>query len=133
MIHPNNRIILRCRKRDVVPSVCSNTLQSIPDDISNRFHSDTVFLHAVSPLILDDTTVLILKLQSFLDTTRILLFVYNLVKVRNDILCRYYQIYHNYIRLHMGLGKTPSEICGIEINGDNKWLTLIQNASRKES
>ena len=31
----------------------------------------------------------------------------------------------------MGLdGKTPAEACGIEINGDNKWITLIQNASK---
>lgn len=37
-----------------------------------------------------------------------------------------YQMYHNYIRPHMGLeNKTPSEDCGIEINGDNKWITLI--------
>jgi len=42
-----------------------------------------------------------------------------------------YEIFHNYIRTHEGLdGKTPSEACGIEINGDNKWITLIQNASR---
>ena len=41
-----------------------------------------------------------------------------------------YQIYHNYIRPHMGLDeKTPSEMCGIKIEGNNKWLTLIQNAS----
>lgn len=40
-----------------------------------------------------------------------------------------YQIFHNYIRPHMGLdGKTPSEACGIKIEGVNKWLTLIQNA-----
>jgi len=33
----------------------------------------------------------------------------------------------------MGLdGKTPSEACGIRIEGDNKWMTLIQNASRRE-
>ncbi|HEV2192210.1 MAG TPA: hypothetical protein VGR54_01175 [Nitrosopumilaceae archaeon] len=33
------------------------------------------------------------------------------------------------IRPHMGLdGKTPAEKCGIKIHGDNKWLTLIQNA-----
>jgi hypothetical protein len=24
--------------------------------------------------------------------------------------------------------KTPSEMCGIEIKGENKWITLIQNA-----
>ena len=41
------------------------------------------------------------------------------------------QIFHNYIRPHEGLeGKTPSEACGIEIRGDNKWITLIQNASQ---
>jgi transposase-like protein len=42
-----------------------------------------------------------------------------------------YQIFHNYIRSHEGLdGKTPSEACGIKIEGKNKWLTLIQNASK---
>lgn len=41
------------------------------------------------------------------------------------------QIYHNYIREHQGLGgKTPAEKRGIEIDGDNKWKTLIENASR---
>lgn len=41
-----------------------------------------------------------------------------------------YQIFHNYIREHEGLnGQTPSEACGIAIQGNNKWLTLIQNAS----
>ncbi len=42
-----------------------------------------------------------------------------------------YQIFHNYIRPHGGLnGKTPAEACGIEIEGENKWMTLIQNASQ---
>jgi len=42
------------------------------------------------------------------------------------------QIYHNFIRNHMGLaGKTPAQDSGIEIKGYNKWLTLIQNASKK--
>ncbi len=42
-----------------------------------------------------------------------------------------YQIYHNYIRPHMALdGKTPSEACGIIIQGDDKWRTLIQNATK---
>jgi hypothetical protein len=27
-------------------------------------------------------------------------------------------------------GKIPAEACGIEINGDNKWITVIQNASK---
>jgi putative transposase len=43
-----------------------------------------------------------------------------------------YQIYHNYIRPHESLnGKTPSEACGIEIKGKNKWLTLIQNSAKR--
>ncbi len=43
-----------------------------------------------------------------------------------------YQIYHNYVRPHEALdGKTPAEAAGITIQGENKWLTLIQNASRK--
>jgi transposase-like protein len=42
------------------------------------------------------------------------------------------QIYHNYIRPHMALdGRTPSEVAGIQIKGKDKWLTLIQNASRQ--
>jgi hypothetical protein len=42
------------------------------------------------------------------------------------------QIYHNYIRPHQALkGKTPAEVAGIKVNGENKWLTIIQNASRK--
>jgi len=42
-----------------------------------------------------------------------------------------YQIYHNFIRPHEGLdGKTPAEACGIKVEGQDKWLTLIQNASR---
>jgi len=31
----------------------------------------------------------------------------------------------------MGLdGQTPAEKCGIKIEGKNKWITLIQNASK---
>jgi len=40
-----------------------------------------------------------------------------------------YRICHNYLRPHEGLkGKTPAEAAGINIEGANKWLTLIQNA-----
>ncbi len=42
---------------------------------------------------------------------------------------RGYQLFHNYIRPHTALnGKTPAEVAGITISGENKWLTLIQNA-----
>jgi len=42
------------------------------------------------------------------------------------------QIYHNYVRPHEALkGKTPAEVAGIRVGGENKWLTLIQNASKK--
>jgi len=42
------------------------------------------------------------------------------------------QMYHNYVRPHMALkGKTPAQVAGIKVEGENKWLTLIQNASRK--
>jgi len=41
-----------------------------------------------------------------------------------------YQIFHNYIREHEGLnGRTPAEVCGIKVEGKNKWLTLIQQSS----
>jgi hypothetical protein len=29
-------------------------------------------------------------------------------------------------------GKTPADACGINIEGNNKWLTIIQNASCKK-
>ena len=41
------------------------------------------------------------------------------------------QIYHNFVRPHEALdGKTPAEACGIVVEGENKWITLIQNASQ---
>lgn len=40
------------------------------------------------------------------------------------------QIYHNYIRPHEAPdGETPADKCGIKVEGENKWLTLIQNAT----
>ena len=54
------------------------------------------------------------------------------VKKKDSVIFDGCQLYHNYIRPHMGLdGKTPAEVCGIEIKGDNKWITVIQNASKK--
>jgi len=54
------------------------------------------------------------------------------LKKKETPILKGYQIFHNYIREHKGLnGKTPSEACGINIVGDNKWLTLIQNARKR--
>jgi transposase-like protein len=54
------------------------------------------------------------------------------LKVDDTAILQGYQLYHNFIRPHEALdGKTPSEACGIQIEGKNKWLTLIQNASKK--
>ncbi|MGI0069607.1 MAG: IS6 family transposase [Nitrosopumilaceae archaeon] len=45
-----------------------------------------------------------------------------------------YQVFHNFIRPHLALeGKTPAEACGIIVNGENKWKTLIENASQKDA
>ena len=44
------------------------------------------------------------------------------------------QIYHNFIRPHESLdGQTPSERAGIKVEGENKWLTLIQNAGHLQA
>ena len=54
------------------------------------------------------------------------------LKTKETSILSGYQIFHNYIRPHEGLeGKTPAEACGITIKGQNKWKTLIQNASKK--
>ncbi len=56
-----------------------------------------------------------------------------LKKVDTPIL-KGYQIYHNYLRPHEALnGKTPAQACGIEVEGKNKWITIIQNASKSKA
>ena len=43
------------------------------------------------------------------------------------------QLYHNYVRPNMGLdGKTPAEACGIEIKGDNKWITVSRTQAKSK-
>jgi hypothetical protein len=60
-------------------------------------------------------------------------FLARALKTKETPILTGYQIFHNYIRTHEGLdGKTPSEACGITIQGNNKWLTLIQNASKEK-
>ena len=56
------------------------------------------------------------------------------LKINDTPILQGYQLFHNYIRPHEALdGKTPSEACGITIEGKNKWLTLIQNASQTKN
>jgi transposase-like protein len=53
------------------------------------------------------------------------------VKKKDSVVLKGYQMYHNYFRKHEGLaGKTPADIAGIKIEGRNKWITVIQNASK---
>jgi hypothetical protein len=53
------------------------------------------------------------------------------LKTKDTAILSGYQLFHNYIRPHEGLdGKTPSEACGITVEGQNKWKTLIQNATK---
>ncbi|MBI3623244.1 DDE-type integrase/transposase/recombinase [Candidatus Pacearchaeota archaeon] len=53
------------------------------------------------------------------------------IKKDDSVMFDGYQMYHNYLRPHIGLnGQTPAEKCGIQIKGDNKWLTIIQNAKK---
>jgi transposase-like protein len=55
------------------------------------------------------------------------------LKTEDTAILSGYQIFHNYIRPHEGLqGRTPSEACGIMIEGKNKWVTLIQNATKSK-
>ena len=45
-----------------------------------------------------------------------------------------YQLYHNFIRPHEALGgQTPAEAAGIKVEGNDKWLTIIQNASQNKT
>jgi transposase-like protein len=53
------------------------------------------------------------------------------VKREDSPLVKGMRIYHNFVRPHMGLeGKTPAEKAGIRIQGEDKWCTIIQNASK---
>jgi transposase-like protein len=55
------------------------------------------------------------------------------LKVTDTPILKGYQIYHNFIRPHEGLNsRTPADLAGIKVKGQNKWLTLIQNASLAE-
>jgi len=52
------------------------------------------------------------------------------LKINDSPMIEGYKIYHNFFKPHMGLdNKTPADMAGIEIQGDNKWKTVIENAS----
>lgn len=54
------------------------------------------------------------------------------LKIKDTPILTGYQLFHNAIRSHEGSnGQTPIEACGIKVEGENKWITLIQNASKK--
>jgi len=54
------------------------------------------------------------------------------LKTKDTPILKGLQIYHNFVRPHQALdGKTPADLAGIHVHGENKWLTLIQNASRE--
>ena len=43
-----------------------------------------------------------------------------------------YQNYPNFVRPHEGpKGATPASKAGIKVEGENKWLTIIQNAAKR--
>jgi transposase-like protein len=55
------------------------------------------------------------------------------LKTNDSAMLSGYQLYHNYVRPHEGLdGKTPAEACGIKVEGQDKWKTLIENANQKK-
>ena len=55
------------------------------------------------------------------------------LKKKNTPILTGYQIFHNYVRPHESLdGKTPAEACGIKVEGQDKWKTLIENASKNK-
>jgi len=71
------------------------------------------------------------KMESFNGTVRSREKVMRSLKREDSPILSGYQIYHNHVRGHMALGgKTPAELAGIKVEGQDKWLTLIQNASK---
>ena len=73
------------------------------------------------------------KMEAFNGTVRSREKVMRSLKREDSPIVDGYQIFHNYVRPHMGLnGKTPAEQAGIKLEGQDKWLTIIQNARKKQ-
>jgi len=54
---------------------------------------------------------------------------YTVPKIESTPIVDGHRLYYNYIKPHESLdGKTPSEMAGITIEGDNKWLTLMKTS-----
>lgn len=52
------------------------------------------------------------------------------INKENSLIYHNFVLHYNYVRPHSGIGgRTPAEAAGIIIQGNNKWLTLIQNAA----
>jgi len=70
------------------------------------------------------------KMEAFNGTVRSREKVMRSLKRGDSPILDGYQIFHNYVRPHMALdGETPADRAGIKVEGENKWITLIQNAS----
>ena len=66
------------------------------------------------------------------NTVRVREKVMRSLKTENSPILDGMQIFHNYLRPNQGIGnRTPSELAGIEVQGENKWVTIIQNAAQQ--
>jgi len=72
------------------------------------------------------------KMEAFNGTVRSREKVMRSLKREDSPILDGYRIFHNHVRPHMALGgKTPGQMAGIEVRGENKWLTLVQNAGTR--
>lgn len=57
--------------------------------------------------------------------------VFRGLKTKDSSILKGYQLYNNYVRPHESLnGKTPADACGIVVEGNDKWMTIIQNSAK---
>lgn len=57
---------------------------------------------------------------------------YDVIKVSDKWICSCPDHTFRHVcckHIHAVDGKTPADMCGIEIQGNNKWKTIIENAS----
>ena len=72
------------------------------------------------------------KMEAFNGTLRSREKVMRSLKRKDSPILDGYQIYHNHVRPHIALdGKTPTEVAGINVVGDNKCLTIIKMLRRQ--